>query len=987
MKHISVVVNTVILLLSPLLTFAQLQVSFPTSRAVFQRNAANQGQIRITGSYTTPITRVEAKLTARNGQGQSTDWQVVQNNPAGGTYTGDLTGTGGWYNVEVRGINSDQQVAYTVVERVGIGEVFVVAGQSNAQGVHRNAPEPTDDRVNCANFYYDPAQYTFPAEPPAPTFSRLTNDANPAPRGIGSWCWGRLGDLLVARLGVPVLFYNAAFTGTAVENWRDSAPDNGIAYGYFGQPYAPRQPFVNLKLAVQFYANQTGIRAVLWHQGEADNVFGTSTANYVASLQYIINKSRSDYGKNVSWVVARASYGDFIGVSPRIIAGQNQVIAQTPNVFAGPSTDTIQVPRKRPPLNDVDGLHFDFNGLVEVANAWNSSLTDQFFGQSTPYGPAPLPTLSVACAGNNQLRFTVNGNYPAVQWESGETGPTVTKGAGPYRARVKDSNGNTTFTAQARVPDAPVITTVDNRPLAICAGSSLGLTTIYDNVTWLNSASNPIATGRTVSVGTAGSYSARYRDVNGCDFNSSAVSLSVNPLPAQPVVTSDQPTTFCQGNTTVLRTSTDNVRYAWSNGQQDRAITVGTPGVYSVSVIDQNGCSSAPSVPITVTVNPLPIKPVVATNGPTTFCADQSVTLTAPEETAYQWSNGQTSRSQTINQAGTFSVQTRNQFGCISERSDVITTRVNPLPDAPGITAFGRTTFCDGNQVRLAASTPLDVVWSGGQTDKTISVGQSGTYTARSRDQNGCLSPASPAIVVTVNPLPSAPTLLSSRPPTICDGDQITFSVNGPYTVLWSTGDSTRSIVTGRAGSYAARVRDANGCVSPLSTPTVLDVKPLPPAPTVNIVGTYTLEAVSSTNSPLFRWRRNGDSLAVQTAIIKANQSGTYTARSSTTYSTTLVCYSLPSAGVAFVAEQNNRGLSIYPNPNPDKVVTLETFDNLADAVVTVYTLTGQSVATYAVPLFDERKQLVLTDLPPGTYLLRVQAPNFDVSKRILLGL
>ena len=991
MKHVSVILCASIFLLLPVLTSAQVQVSFPTSRAVFQRNGANQATIRVTGIYTTAVTRIEARLIARDGQGTSTDWQVIQPNPAGGTYSGDVTGLGGWYNLEVRGMNGDQPVGNaTPVERVGIGEVFVIAGQSNAQGVHQSAPNPQNDRVNCVNYRYP--DDGFPNEPPIPTFTLLENSPGftIAPRGVGSWCWGQLGDLLVKRLNVPVMFFNAAFSGTAVRNWRESAPDGGTAFGIInGLPYAGRQPYINLKIALQFYANMLGVRAVLWHQGETDNLVNTETNRYVDELKFVINQSRQDFGRPVPWLISRATYGDFIGGSdPAVIAAQNQVISSTPGVFAGPETDNIQIPRNRPPLEN-EGLHFDLNGLIELANAWNGSLSDAFFQASTPANASPAPTVTASCAGGNNVTYTVNGNYATIQWDSGETGPSVTKGAGTQlRAKVKDSQGNTHFTSVLRVSNSPTATVVGNGPPAVCAGSSLGLTTNYDNVTWINQQTNAtVSTGRAFNATAAGGYFVRYRDVSGCDFTSNVLNLTLNPLPATPTIASEKPTTFCQGDNTVLRASSDNVRYNWSDGQQAKAVTVGASGAYFATVTDQNGCTSFQSNTVVVTANPVPAKPVIAANGPTTFCADRNVTLTAPDGLTYQWTGGLSTRAITVNQAGNYSVQTRNQFGCNSVQSDVVQINVNPLPPTPGISAAGATTFCDGNRVTLNASSNLNVLWSDGRIDKAISVTATGNFAVQSRDQNGCLSPYSPVIAVKVNPLPAAPTILSNREPTICEGDRIIFRVEGPFTVFWSTGDSTQTISTNRAGNYSARVRDVNGCVSAQSRNTTVELRPLPPAPSVNMIGTYTLEAVSSTNGTQFRWRRDSDSLAVQTAVIKANQSGNYTARASIIYSPTLTCFSNPSAIYAFTIDPDNRGLSVYPNPNPDKVVRVETQANLVDATLTIYTLTGQVVHTVIVPSFNERKQLVLTGLPAGQYLLRVQATGFDVSKRILLGL
>ncbi|MFD2932406.1 T9SS type A sorting domain-containing protein [Spirosoma flavum] len=988
MKYFSVAIGTAFILLLPLLAIAQIQVSFPTSRAVLQRNKANQATIRITGYYTSPITRVEARLQARDGQGTSTDWRTIQDNPAGGVYAGDLTGVGGWYNLEVRGMNADQQIATTTIERVGIGEVFVIAGQSNAQGVHQNAPNPLNDRVNCVNYRYP--DDGFPNEPPTPVFTQLdnTDGFTIAPRGVGSWCWGQLGDLLVKRLNVPVMFFNAAFTGTYVSNWSDSAPDGGLAHGP-GGAYPARQPYINLKLALQFYANTLGLRAVLWHQGETDNLINTETSAYVRDLQFVITQARHDYNNNMSWVVARVSYGDFIGgTDPAIIAAQNQVITSTANVFAGPSTDVIQVPRKRPPLNEIQGLHFDYDGLVEVASAWNTSLNDSFFQNSTPVSAVLPPTVSVACATNNNLKITVNGNYSSVQWDSGESGNTITKGAGTYRAKIKDAFGNTVFSGQVRVADAPVAAVVDNRPPSVCIGSSLSLTSNYDNVTWINQQNNTtVSTSRLFSTTSAGAYYVRYRDISGCDFTSNVLTATVNPLPATPAIANDKPTTFCQGDNTTLRANVDNLQYNWNDGQKNKVISAGNSGGYFLTVTDQNGCTSAQSNTIVVTANPVPAKPVIAANGPTTFCADRTITLTAPQEAVYQWTSGQTSQSITIGQSGNFAVRISNQFGCTSQQSDVVTLKVNALPQTPTVTASGTTTFCDGNRVTLNASSSFDIVWSSGQTDKGITVNTSGNYAVQARDQNGCLSPYSTVLAVKVNPLPATPTILASPSPIICVGDKTTLRVDGPYTVFWSTGDSTQRITTGSAGTYSASIRDANGCVSAQKGAVTVELRPLPPPPTISIISVYTLQAVSSTNGTQFRWRLGSDSLAAQTAIIKANQSGIYTARSSIVYSQTLTCFSEPSAPITFTVDLTNEGLSIYPNPNPDKIVTLETQANLTNAVVTIYTLNGQTVLTTVVPFFNERKQLILTGMPTGSYILRVQSADFDVSKRIILGL
>ncbi|GAB3880960.1 T9SS type A sorting domain-containing protein [Spirosoma agri] len=910
MKRVFVTHWFLLVWLSPVLAIAQIQVSFPVSRAVFQRNTNNEATIRINGFFTTAATRIDARVQARDGQGTSTDWVTLQNNPAGGVFSGDLTAKGGWYNLELRAINGDQQVGTTTVERVGIGEVFVVAGQSNAQGVYDDMASASDDRINCVN-YFDASES--PNDPPNDVlnrFSHINQGGNITPRGVGSWSWGRLGDLLAQRLNVPILFFNAGYIGTAVINWRESAESGRTESIYSQGLYYPNgQPYANLRIALQFYTNMLGVRAVLWQQGEAENFDNTSQSSYVTNLQYIINRSRQEAGKNIPWVVARVSYsGDSRGTRPGIIAAQNQIIATVSNVFAGPATDGIQIPRQRAPRTVFDDVHFDVNGLLEVASAWNNSLNDAFFAAAQPQPPVLSPTVTVSCSGTNQLAIAVNGSFSSITWNSGESSQSISKGAGQYRAKVKDATGNVLFTPVIRVAAAPTIQASGQTTL--CAGNSVTLRTDYaNNLTWNNN-----TTSQQLTVSTAGDYSVQYRDVSGCTFVSGTVSVRVNPLPAAPTVTAQNTTTFCQGGSATLSANeVAGYSYRWNSGQTNRVIDVQTAGAYTVAVTDQNGCTSPQSQSLAVVVNPLPTTPVVTANRSTTLCADQQVTLTSTADVAYQWTGGQTSRAVTLNQSGVYTVRTLNAFNCLSAPSNAISIRVNPLPNPPTLTANGQTVFCEGGQITLTASSNLK-----------------------------------------------------------------------PF---WTTGDSISTIQVNRSGSYSARVRDANGCLSPLATAIAVDVKPVPSTPSVAQVGTYTLEAMGSIPGDYYRWVLNSDTLATQTATIKANRSGSYSSQAFIRYSSALTCFSSPSARLNFVVDESNQGLSIYPNPSPTKVITLETQENLTNAVVQIFTPSGQAVETIYVPAIDERKSIELNRLAPGLYIIQVKAANFSVSKRFLIGM
>lgn len=187
----------------------QVSIDFPSDRIVIQRDKANNANINIAGTYTKPIDRVEAKISAlAPNQGIDRDWTpLVDASVQGGFFSGYITAQGGWYRLEVRGWKGNQLVDTKTVDHVGVGEVFLIAGQSNAQGFSAprfNNQGAQDDRVNSID-NYETGDYPFEL-PERPKFHHIDAQSSISPRGPAAWCWGRLGDRLAARLNVPILF-------------------------------------------------------------------------------------------------------------------------------------------------------------------------------------------------------------------------------------------------------------------------------------------------------------------------------------------------------------------------------------------------------------------------------------------------------------------------------------------------------------------------------------------------------------------------------------------------------------------------------------------------------------------------------------------------------------------------------------------------------------------------------------------------------------
>jgi ELWxxDGT repeat protein len=431
-------------------------------------------------------------------------------------------------------------------------------------------------------------------------------------------------------------------------------------------------------------------------------------------------------------------------------------------------------------------------------------------------------------AGNVTLFGSGSGSY---LWSTGATTPQITVAAsGTYTLTVSNSLCSSTASIDVTVlpaPPKPVITA--DGPLTFCAGGSVTLTA-PDGYTY--SWSNPAgATTRSITATTGGNYTVTVISENGCSSTSDAVSVTVVAPPAAPVITATGPTTFCEGGSVTL-TAPAAASYLWSNGATTQSIAVATSGTYSVTVANANGCSSAASAPSVVTVNPAQSTPAIAADGPTTFCAGGSVTLTATAGSSYLWSNGATTQSITATTSGSYSVTVTNAGGC-SAASAATSVTVNANPAAT-ITASGPTAFCDGGSVTLTATAASSYLWSNGATTQSIAVTASGSYSVTTTNASGC-GATSAATSVTVNANPTA-TITASGPTTFCAGGNVTLTASAASSYLWSNGATTQSIALTASGTYSVTVTNASGC-SATSSATSVTVNATPATPVITASG------------------------------------------------------------------------------------------------------------------------------------------------------
>lgn len=470
-------------------TYSQIVVTFPSERAVFQRNNLNEVDVYIGGYVTQPYQKIEARFIPRvAGEGQPAPegggWSVIDNDLNGAQFLGSIRVKGGWYQLEVRGINSSGTSPVAYVSRVGAGEVFVVAGQSNATGgdSNPNGPGAAHDQVNSVNFQnLDPSTLTIApyanVQLPCPEFVHLDAQVKTAPFGNYAWCWGAFGDKLYEKLRVPVMLFNGGWSSTGVSNWKQSIDPGGITTSAFGYTFPAGLPFGHLRLALNNYIGQLGVRAVIWHQGETDNFLeqpGDNTFNrYLSELWDVIGASRNYSGKpNLAWVVARASRFTVNGVnrvSDNVVHAQNELInndIQYPYVFQGPETDPYYSIEYRS-----DQVHFRgdgvtpspdgsvYSGLISLAGFWADKITPEFLSQSNPYAATPPPAVAISTIGS-QITFSgpsLPGGYQ-FNWLGSDdcnqvqsTSRQWTTAPGSYKLKIIDPNSNAIFSPMVSV--------------------------------------------------------------------------------------------------------------------------------------------------------------------------------------------------------------------------------------------------------------------------------------------------------------------------------------------------------------------------------------------------------------------------------------------------------------------------------------------------------------------------------------------------------
>ena len=143
--------------------------------------------------------------------------------------------------------------------------------------------------------------------------------------------------------------------------------------------------------------------------------------------------------------------------------------------------------------------------------------------------------------------------------------------------------------------------------------------------------------------------------------------------------------TICNGGTVTLST-TGYVSYEWSSTgtSNSEVVTPTTNTTYTVTVIDNNGCTATNTQDIVVTDLPTPTITFTETSGTTndgTVCSGDAVNLDGGSYTSYSWSHSLgSSQTATANPTAptTYSVSVTDGNGCVGTDDQLITAVASP---------------------------------------------------------------------------------------------------------------------------------------------------------------------------------------------------------------------------------------------------------------------------------------------------------------------
>jgi len=340
----------------------------PRDYQVFQRVSQTQGKVDFAlVDLAVRADSAQYKFTGKPLDGElQSDWKDFDPDIDGALMSSKFTvPAGGWYKFEVRFLNKGKSVFETSVEHVGVGEVFVIAGQSNSTN-HGSEKQTTASGMVAS---FDGKAWQL-ANDPQPGIQDKSSGGSFAPA---------FGDALYEKYKVPIGIVSTGAGATSVRQWlpkgeRMSNPptiESHVKKIEDGVWESTGDLFEGLMKRVNALG-KNGFRAILWHQGESDAgqarggypaIKQISGAQYAEFMGKLIKASRERAGWEIPWFTAQATYHSEKDAADEEFRAAQKSLWEKGVAFEGPDTDALGKEYRA-------GVHFNAKGLQAHGKMW-----------------------------------------------------------------------------------------------------------------------------------------------------------------------------------------------------------------------------------------------------------------------------------------------------------------------------------------------------------------------------------------------------------------------------------------------------------------------------------------------------------------------------------------------------------------------------------------------------------------------------------------
>ena len=431
--------------------------------------------------------------------------------------------------------------------------------------------------------------------------------------------------------------------------------------------------------------------------------------------------------------------------------------------------------------------------------------------------------------------------------------------------------------------------------------------------------------------------------------------ITVTVLPEPLIALESDSVSFCPGQGASITAPAGFADYEWSNGQNTPSVLIDSPGNWSLTVTDANGCSAS----TTLYAVEAPALNLQASSSAAEICSGQAVTLNASPASSYLWSTGATTAQIMVqpSETATYSLTAWNDSGC-SETAEITVT---VLPE-PQVTLESDTVFvCQGQGVSVTAPAGFaNYEWSNGQNTPSVLIDSPGNWSLTVTDANGCSATAALYAVDT----PPLNLQVSSSTAEICSGQAVSFNASPASSYLWSTGATTAQIMVHptETTTYSLTAWNDSGCSE--TAEIEITVYPLPEFEIEEQNGQLAATGLEGQQGFSFSWSNGADTPEIlpdssgQYCVIVTSAEGCVAER----------CYKFLASGTS--GSLTPSLWEVFPNPFKDEV-RIRPSQPADNPAIAVFGLLGQPVP---FRLQKEERETILkfSNLPSGYYFIAI---------------